>query len=77
VPNAPGGAGQAVHEVPQVRGSSSATHTPLHAWKPAAQVVSHVPRGQIGSAFSPPGQGTHALPQVSGESSRPQAVPQS
>jgi hypothetical protein len=54
-----------------------ATHTPLHAWKPAAHVVSHMPRGQIGSAFSLPEHGTQALPQVSGESSRPQAVPQS
>lgn len=41
VPVALAGAGQAVHEVPQVAGSEALTHAPEHRWAVVLQVNPH------------------------------------
>ena len=74
---APGAAGHAVHEVPQLSVSSSGTQTPPQSWKPGRQALSHAPAGQSAAAFARVGHGKHEVPQVSGEVSSPHTVPQS
>ena len=64
------GTGHAVHDVPHVAGELSATHTPLHRWKPALHAKPHTPAVQVAVALA--GAGAHAVhdaPHVSGSAS--------
>jgi hypothetical protein len=70
------GAGQGVHDVPQLDTLVLARHSLLHLWKSPPQVKSHAPDTQLAAAFNGSGQTRQVEPQVSVLSTT-QAPPQS
>src|SRR5262249_30310195 len=73
----PVGTVHAVQEdVPQLAGSVSSTHAPLHRWKPVAQATAHIPDTQVAVPCGSPGQFMHMAPHALASSSRAQVLPQ-
>ena len=58
------GAGQAVHEAPQVASALFETHAPPQRWKPALQVAPQAVPLHEGVPLATAGQAVHAAPQV-------------
>jgi hypothetical protein len=72
----PAGAGQGVHELPQVAGSLSLTQRPSHRCEPGLQVTVHVPDTHAAAPSGSPGHMRHELPHAAALSSRAQPLPQ-
>jgi hypothetical protein len=58
--------GQGVHELPQLRGLVSDTHSPEQLWKPVLQTMKQLVPLQAGVPFGAVGQGEQEVPHVSG-----------
>jgi len=71
----PAGAGQAVHDPPQVAGSVESTQAPLHVWNPLAQITPHVPATHVAAPLLVAAQAWQAAPHADGSSSCTQRPP--